>query len=155
MTEALSRGELPTSTAANPSIAGPAANGKRTSIVNHPTPNEASTLSPEVLVSLKNAELFDQDGQRYTWSDLTQGKRVVVIFIRHFCESLQTLHTGRETTRRDSRVQILHIAVPTLLTKSHVGCLNCKTYLKLLADQIPPSELPQGTSSELSAVLHH
>lgn len=48
--------------------------------------NEASTLTSEVLASLGNAEVFDQDDNRFTWSELTKRKRVVVIFIRHFCK---------------------------------------------------------------------
>lgn len=49
-------------------------------------PNAASSLTPEILASIQDAEVFDQDGQRHAWRELTGGKRVVVVFIRHFCE---------------------------------------------------------------------
>lgn len=49
-------------------------------------PNVASSITPEILASIQDAELFDQDSKRHTWAELTTGKRVVVVFIRHFCE---------------------------------------------------------------------
>lgn len=51
-----------------------------------PAANYASTLTPQQLESISDAEVFDQDGKKYTWGELTGGKRVVVVFIRHFCE---------------------------------------------------------------------
>ncbi|ORX39765.1 hypothetical protein BD324DRAFT_648394 [Kockovaella imperatae] len=66
--------------------------------------------TPEQLVEAQSSELFDEDGHRTTFGELTRGKRVVVIFIRHW------------------------------------WCIVCQTYIKRLAAQIPPSNLPEGTS---------
>lgn len=35
------------------------------------------------------SELVDQDGQTTTFKQATQGKRVIAIFIRHWCELLR------------------------------------------------------------------
>lgn len=42
-------------------------------------------LSTETLHAAQKIELQDKDGSTTTFGDLTAGKKVVVIFIRHFC----------------------------------------------------------------------
>ena len=39
----------------------------------------------EQLAQAATAEVLDKDGNKYTFGELTNGKRVVVVFIRHFC----------------------------------------------------------------------
>lgn len=44
--------------------------------------------TPETLVEARQVELQDKDGVTHTFGELTNGKKTVVIFIRHFCEFL-------------------------------------------------------------------
>jgi hypothetical protein len=49
------------------------------------TDNEPS-LTREHLLAVSSAELFDQDGKKISFEELTKGRRMILIFIRHFCE---------------------------------------------------------------------
>ncbi len=44
-------------------------------------------LSPEQLESARKMEILDKDGEKMTFGDVTLGKRISVVFIRHFCGS--------------------------------------------------------------------
>jgi hypothetical protein len=52
--------------------------------------SEASTLTPAQLEIVANAEIFDEAGKSLILGDLITDKRVVLVFIRHFCEYHQT-----------------------------------------------------------------
>ena len=42
--------------------------------------------SKDELEQALSAELLDKDGKQLTFGDLVRCRRVVVIFVRHFCE---------------------------------------------------------------------
>jgi len=41
--------------------------------------------SVDQLAEAYKVEVFDKDGSKHTFGDLVKDKKVVVIFIRHFC----------------------------------------------------------------------
>jgi hypothetical protein len=88
-------------------------------------------LTPQELQSVSNAELFDQDGRKITFGDLTRGKRIVLVFIRHFCVSISPCRCDRS----DQDV---------------TGCKNCQAYVSHLGKSIPPQNLPEKTSGNRS-----
>ncbi|KAI9638601.1 uncharacterized protein MKK02DRAFT_42999 [Dioszegia hungarica] len=45
---------------------------------------ETAQLTPDQLDVLYSAEVFDEDGQSHQLDRITQGKRVLLVFIRHF-----------------------------------------------------------------------
>jgi len=89
--------------------------------------------SASQLETANRSELVDKDGQTTTFGALTSGKRVAVIFIRHFCRYL----SGSATSLM---VILDHLADDT------TGCGICQAYIAQLATSIPPSSLPEGTS---------
>jgi len=48
-------------------------------------------LSTNDLQAASTSELFDLEGKKTTFGDLTHGKRVVVVFVRHFCISYSVI----------------------------------------------------------------
>lgn len=40
------------------------------------------------------SELVDEDGRKSTFKDLTQGRRTVVVLVRHWCELLRLLRNS-------------------------------------------------------------
>ena len=55
--------------------------------------DDHESLSAETLAEASKAQLVDQNGKEYTLGELTKGKKVVLIFIRHYCE-LYSLSPG-------------------------------------------------------------
>lgn len=60
---------------------------------------ETAQLTPDQLDVLYSAEVFDEDGQSHQLDRITQGKRVLLVFIRHFCE---LLHVALVEAKRES-----------------------------------------------------
>jgi len=42
-------------------------------------------LNAEQIEAARTVEVFDKDGKKTTFGELINDKRIVVIFIRHFC----------------------------------------------------------------------
>jgi hypothetical protein len=92
-----------------------------------------STPGREAVASLSAVQVFDQDGQKLNLGQLIHGKRVCLIFIRHFC----TCSAGKDMVRLMDQ-----------------GCLNCQAYVRGIGERIPPSSLPEDTQSK-SLLVHY
>ncbi len=94
----------------------------------------------EQIEEARKVTVFDKEGQSHTFGDLISGKKVAVIFVRHWC-AFFTLLTA-----------ILFLESPAYSDELGLitGCLVCQTYVKKLHQAIPPSSLGDDSSSERS-----
>lgn len=63
-------------------------------------PDANAPLIDSQLSSLRSAELFDKDGAKTTFGELTGGKNIAVVFIRHFCVSPSLLPSPASQRQR-------------------------------------------------------
>lgn len=50
--------------------------------------------TPETLSKAGSGELYDKEGNKTTFSEITKDHRVLIIFIRHFCKPPPCPHSG-------------------------------------------------------------
>ena len=57
-------------------------------------------LTPDELAQISKCEVYDREGNTKTLGDLVEGKRSVLIFIRHFCTATFRLEISMLTRSR-------------------------------------------------------
>jgi hypothetical protein len=57
--------------------------------VSHEASEAHKLLTPDELSQALKIDVFDSEGKTHTLGDLTKGRRTALVFVRHFCMSLQ------------------------------------------------------------------
>jgi hypothetical protein len=93
-------------------------------------------VTPEEMSQALAVEVFDREGKTTTLGELVKGKRTALVFIRHFCKTINATYFDA--------TQVL----------TRPGCVNCHGYVRYLSASMPPSSLPQNTQRKSGSTKH-